>query len=814
MLLGRLFFIPLLLLYTIAFPQSKSLVAIKAEQAPKIDGELNDAVWDKAPAATNFIQKFPNSGFPSSVKTNVKILYDNSAIYIGAYLFDDPALIHKQLTARDEEQQADVDHFAVFFHTYNDKQNGFQFLVTTGNVQTDARLGPNLGDNVNYGDKTWDAVWDSKIKIQKDGWTVEMKIPYFSLRFAKKNLQDWGLQFLRFTRRNSEISFWNPVDPNTNGFVNQFGEFKDLKNIHPPLRLSFSPYVASGVRVTPEGNGHKTEWLRNGGMDVKYGINESFTLDATLIPDYGEVVSDNVINNLSPFEVKFDEHRPFFTEGTEIFNKSGLFYSRRIGATPAGYDSISRMGKINPSLDIKKNPTVTQLYNAIKFSGRTKHKLGIGVFNAVGAPMNAIIKDKTNGVETRVQTEPLTNYNIFVLDQALKGRSYLTFTNTNVIREGKEQRDANVSALDFSLYDNENIFNVKGTARYSKIFGINPYDGFNTMLRVGKVSGKFQYFLQNLVKSDRYDPNDLGYLLFPNELSYSGEIGYFQYSPSKTFLNYNYKLDFRYARLYDPNAFSDLNIYASGYWYFKNLWNVGLKVGAFPEDQRDYFVLNTPGRFVKRPAWSYAQVQGSTDDRKRFYFTYSYLIGKFYIPGKNYHLALADLRYRFSNKLSIEASINHEGEKNYIILAGKESNGQPVIGFVDFTNIESIFSGLYNFAPRINLTIRARHYWSKVPYNKFAHVTSTGDYAFNTSFTKPNENVNYFNIDALLTWDFKLGSRILLGYKNWLGDDEFLDPTNNKTYFRNFSRLFNLPHANELTLKFIYFLDYNQLRRK
>src|SRR6266705_5948449 len=266
MLLGRLFFIPLLLLYTIAFPQSKSLVAIKAEQAPKIDGELNDAVWDKAPAATNFIQKFPNSGFPSSVKTNVKILYDNSAIYIGAYLFDDPALIHKQLTARDVEQQADVDYFAVFFDTYNDKQNGFQFLVTTGNVQTDARLGPNLGDNVNYGDKTWDAVWESKIKIKKEGWTVEMKIPYFSIRFAKKNLQDWGLQFLRFTRRNSEISFWNPVDPNTNGFVNQFGEFKDLKNIHPPLRLSFSPYVASGVRVTPEGNGHKTEWLRNGGM--------------------------------------------------------------------------------------------------------------------------------------------------------------------------------------------------------------------------------------------------------------------------------------------------------------------------------------------------------------------------------------------------------------------------------------------------------------------------------------------------------------------------------------------------------------------
>jgi len=131
-------------------------------------------------------------------------LYDNSAIYIGAYLYDDPSLIRTQLTARDEEHQSDADYFSVFFDTYDDKQNGFQFLVTTRNVQTDARLGPNLATAMDFGDKTWDAVWESRTKINKDGWTVEMKIPYISLRFAKKNIQNWGLQFLRFTRRNSE----------------------------------------------------------------------------------------------------------------------------------------------------------------------------------------------------------------------------------------------------------------------------------------------------------------------------------------------------------------------------------------------------------------------------------------------------------------------------------------------------------------------------------------------------------------------------------------------------------------------------------
>jgi hypothetical protein len=813
-LLRKTILIPFLLLYAIAFPQTKHLEAIKAVQAPKIDGELDDPAWQTAPAATDFIQNFPHYGSPSAVRTSVKILYDDYAVYVGAYLYDDPKVIRKQLTARDEEQQTDVDYFSVFFDTYHDKQNGFQFLVTSRNVQTDARLGPNLGgDYNNYGDRTWDAVWDSQVKMQADGWTVEMKIPYLSLRFAKKDTQDWGVQFQRFTRRNNETSFWNAVDPNVNGLVNQFGEYNGLKNIQPPLRLSFSPYVTGGVRVTPEKDGYRTEWLRNGGMDVKYGINESFTLDATIIPDFGQVVSDNVINNLSPFEVKFEEHRPFFTEGTEIFNKAGLFYSRRVGATPKGYQSIQRLGNSDPNIEVLKNPTVTQLFNAVKFSGRTQNKLGIGVFNAVAAQMNARVRDRANGNETKIETEPLTNYNIFVLDQALKGRSYLTFTNTNVIREGSEQRDANVSAFDFSLYDRSNTYNIKGTGRYSKIYGPDPYDGFNTMVRAGKVSGNFQFWAQNVIKSDKYDPNDLGYLQSTNEISYSGEAGYYQFKPERNLLNYHYKAGFRYARMYDPNAYSDFHMYGEAFWWFKNFWDVTFTLASFPSDQHDYYVLNTPGKFVKRPAYSFAEVEGSTDSRKRFFFNYEFLIAKFDEPEKNYHIAEAGVRYRFSNKLSLELSGRHEAEKNYIVLAG-ESAGEPIIGFTDFTDVETIFSGIYNFAPRLNLTLRARHYWSSVPYNKFAKVTSTGDYDFNTSFTTPDENVNYFNVDAFLTWDFRLGSRIVLNYKNWLGDDEYLDPKIYPTYFKNLSGSFSLPHANEFTVKFIYFLDYNQLRKK
>ncbi|HMP86054.1 MAG TPA: DUF5916 domain-containing protein, partial [Lacibacter sp.] len=339
----------------------------KVTVAPKIDGLLTESIWKEAIPAEDFIVNSPNFGAPSAYKTRVYVLYDNNAIYIGAYLYDDPKLVRKQLTARDGESRQDVDYFSVFFDTYNDDQNGFHFLVTSRNVQSDGRLSPNR--NSQFGppsDYSWDAVWESKVTMQDDGWIVEMRIPYFSLRFAKKDKQDWGINFQRYVRRSNENSYWNSVNPNENGFVNQFGLLAGLENLQPPLRLSFLPYVTGGYRTVPGKSGRTNEFLRNGGMDVKYGVNESFTLDMTLIPDFGQVISDNVINNLSPFEVQFQENRPFFTEGTEIFNKAGLFYSRRVGATPGGYYRARSKGSTD-STRIISNPCLVQLLNAAKF---------------------------------------------------------------------------------------------------------------------------------------------------------------------------------------------------------------------------------------------------------------------------------------------------------------------------------------------------------------------------------------------------------------------------------------------------------------
>jgi hypothetical protein len=814
MRLYRVLLFPFLSICLPLLSQVKTLSALRIEQAPRIDGNLDDTAYINANIATDFIQNFPTYGLSASLKTEVKILYDNSAIYVGAYLYDDPSLVRKQITARDEEGQADVDYFAVFFDTYNDKQNGFQFLVSSMNVQTDARMGPNLSSGFNsYGDKTWDAVWESKVSMKPDGWVVEMKIPYISLRFSKKDVQEWGLQFLRFTRRMNESDFWNPVNPQINGFVNQFGQYSGIRDLEPPLRLSFSPYLSGGIRYNPEINGTRVEWLHNGGMDVKYGINESFTLDATLIPDFGQVVSDNVINNLSPYEVRFQENRPFFTEGTELFNKSGLFYSRRIGSTPAGYNAVRSLVNNDPNLEIIKNPTLVQLYNAIKFSGRTKKKLGIGIFNAVTAPMRAKIRDRTTQEETIIETEPLANYNIIVLDQSFKGRSYVTLTNTNVIRNGNG-RDANVASLDFNLYDKKNIYSLRGTTRYSRIFGKNAYGGNSNSLRFSKVSGNIQYFFGGTVETEKYDPNDLGFLYIPNNVNYVANVSYNHFTPTKTFITYNYGLNLRYNWLYKPYTFTNLSLQAKSFWVFKNFWDVTILFDVWPSWQNDFYELRTPGRVLKRPSFFYFNVNGSSDSRKRFFFRYNAGYSQSALENSPYFNYILGGRYRFSNRFSLDLDVAQQHDEAQLGFASRDAMGEPVVGIRNYIDISSILSGIYNFTPRMNLTLRARHYWSQVLYKSLYDVQPDGHFTLRPFISGLNQNFNIFNLDAFITWDFRLGSRIILGYKNWLGDDEFLNGSVYHNYFLNMNEVFQRRHGNELTLRFIYFLDYNQLKRK
>jgi hypothetical protein len=779
-------------------------------KAPIIDGFITESDWFLVSPADSFINNSPDFGKPASRRTQVWMLYDDEAIYVAAKLFDKPTAIRKQLTARDNEQRQDVDFFSVLLDTYNDNQNAFQFTVTSRNVQSDVRI--SLTSQRDYG---WDAVWESRVKLLEDGWQLEMKIPYISLRFSKADIQSWGINFNRFSRNNNESTYWNPIDPNVAGLVNQFGDLQGVSQIKPPLRLSFLPYISTGYRSSPIEGSRKHDWLRSGGMDVKWGVNESFTLDATLVPDFGQVISDNTILNLSPYEVRFQENRPFFTEGTELFNKAGLFYSRRIGLTPEGFYSVKQKAASDDNLEVIKNPGVTQLINAVKFSGRNKNNLGIGVFNAISAPMYALLKNKQTGETEKIKTAPLTNYNVVVLDQALKGRSSITFTNTSVVREGPTS-DANVSALDFALYDRKNTYALSGTLRYSHISGDDKEDGYNTMLSVKKVSGKFQFDVSQNIESEYYNPNDLGYLQAPNEFTTNASFAYKQLTPTKRFLTYVYSIGMNNSYLYTPFKWSDLKLSASAFYFLKNFWDITFIYESKPLWQNDYFELRTPGKKVRMMPWHYVGMNGSSDSRKRFFAGFD--VGYASTPAfsqSDFYRGEFSMRYRFSDWLSLAMEVSGSLDQGNVGYAfRRDANGEPIIGWRDVRERTTIISGNINFTPRMFMTVRARHYWSRVNYEKYYLVDDQGDWQDRDFIEGNDNNYNAYNLDIFYTWDFKYGSRFILGWKNWLPPDVAVEGSRYRRYAENVRQVLMQPQGRELTARLIYFLDYGKMRKQ
>jgi hypothetical protein len=452
--LKRIFFAVFLLLSFALFSQTKDSIPRKKitipriSEAPKIDGILDDAAWQNAPIATDFVERQPNNGrpIPDSLKTDVKIVYDDLGIYFGATLKDpEPDKILKELTERDGI--GNDDFFFILLNGYNDRQQSLQFIVTAAGVQYDAKM---TNDNE---DSSWNGIWYSAVQITKEGWVVEIFIPYSEVRFPNKNVQEWGLNMEREFRRSRTRYSWSHIDNTKGSFSIYDGEIHGIENIQSPLRLSFQPYV-SGYVNNFDG---ETKTIFNGGMDLKYGINDAFTLDMILVPDFGQSKFDNEVLNLSAFETQYEENRGFFTEGTELFTKGNLFYSRRVGGNPSAYPNLSE------NEEITNYPASVDLINAFKISGRTDGNLGLGIFNAVTEKTYADIKNNNTGETRQEVVEPLANYNILVLDQRFGDNSSVSFVNTNVIREG-HFRDANASGLYMDLTNKKNTFQYFATA--------------------------------------------------------------------------------------------------------------------------------------------------------------------------------------------------------------------------------------------------------------------------------------------------------------------------------------------------------------
>lgn len=591
----------------------KSMSAIKITSPPRIDGNLSDAAWQLSQVASDFVQYSPYSGSESKYKTEVRIVYDDEAIYIGAMMYDPyPDSIYKELGERDSDYSLNADNFGMDICPYNDGINGASFRVSVSGVQSDrpprsstrrggGSSGGSSGGMMGGGGDSWDAVWESKTSIVEDGWIAEIKIPYSALRFPKDQDQTWGINFWRDVKRNREQSSWNYVNRQIGSTFNHLGQVSNIRDIEPPLRLSLTPYVSGYL----EGNSAEEGlgFSYNGGLDLKYGISEAFTLDATLVPDFGQVKSDDQVLNLTPYEVKYNENRPFFMEGTELFDKGDIFYSRRIGSTPQGY--YTAYDNLDANESVTFNPSEASLINATKVSGRTKSGLGIGVFNAMTNSMNATIADSETGESRQVMTDPFTNYNMIVLDQSLKNNSYISASNTNVWRDAPNDElyyNANVTATDFRIQDKSRQYSVSGQAALSQKYYKDQENDFghSYSVRGGKTGGSLRVQYELEASSDNFDPNDMGYLRRNNELQNQLSVSYYTYEPFWEILNTRNTISYSYMMLHNSKNFTASEINFNSTTTFKNYWSFTLRSEITPMGENDYYEPRVDGWFYHR----------------------------------------------------------------------------------------------------------------------------------------------------------------------------------------------------------------------
>lgn len=771
----------------------KKIHLIKVSDAPKIDGVLDDAVWQNAPIADGFVERQPNNGkpIPDSLRTEVKVIYDDRGIYFGATMFDpEPDKILKELTERDGI--GNDDFFFILLNGYNDRQQSLQFIVTAAGVQYDAKM-----TNGNE-DASWNGVWYSNVKINSDSWVAEIFIPYSEIRFPGKDVQVWGLQMEREFRRSRVRYSWNFVDNTKGAFSIYDGEIHGIKNIDPPTRLSFQPYL-SGYLNNYDG---ESEFVFNGGMDLKYGINDAFTLDMILIPDFGQTKFDPSVLNLTAFEVQYEEQRPFFTEGTELFNKGNLFYSRRVGGFPTLYPQFTE------NEEIAEFPARVDLINALKVSGRTGKNLGIGIFNAVTERTFAKIRNTETGETRKELVEPMANYNVLVLDQRFGENNSVSFVNTNTLREGNH-RDANVSGLYFDLTNKKNTWNFWGDAEASWVKTDENLFGMEGNLAAAKISGKHRYQASIFLRTKDYNIDDLGYTGQTNYINYYGYYSYRLLQPKGLFNSYNLNFNLNYNRRLDPDLYYNFNFNFNSSFTTKTFFVFGGGFETMPFGMNDIYEPRVESRHVDVPAYYNPWVWISTDYRKRLALDTTLDWYKYDQRGRGKLVFEFSPRFRVSDKwklfLFTQTTLSDK-EQGFVSYDGTNI----FFGERDRNTVETSLESQYIFNEKMALNLAFRHYFTDVTYDKFFTLENDGELTHNDSYTE-NHNATYnsWNIDLRFSWWFAPGSQLSLLYRNAI---EGYDEISEMNFRDNFDYLFNQPQLNSFSIRISYFLDYNRMK--
>ncbi len=534
----------------------------------------------------------------------------------------------------------------------------------------------------------------------------------------------------------------------------------------------------------------------------------------TLVPDFGQVPSDDKIYNFSPFEIKYNEKRQFFTEGTELFNKGGVFYSRRIGSTPRGYSSVDTL--VHEHEKVSENPTQTKLINATKISGRTSGGLGIGIFNAMSANTWATLMDTVTGKTRRVLTQGFTNYNTLVLDQNLKNNSFIDFLNTNYYIPTAGYT-ANVTGTAFKFANKRYTYALSGDGFVSqKYYSHKSADlGYHYSLSFGKISGNFRYNYTQLLETKNYDPNDMGFNQINNKFNNAVILEYNKFSPFWKVLNWYNSLQIIYNCLFDGLKYSVLVAHAETSTTTLKHFSLGATAEVQPVTGRDYYEPRVAGWMYITPASEYLNLWISTDYRKTLALDASagaYNASAIQCSGFSFTF---EPRLRLSNRIMLQYHLLYEKLLNDqgFVKDSLNNAGNTVIlfGRRDRATITNILEGNFMVTSTMSINLRARHYWVSAPYFSFSELQRDGTLLPVAYTGDPDVNYNLFNIDFSYTWNFAPGSQVTLMWKNAISSlNNNIDPN----FFRNLDHTLADPASNSFSIRLLYYLDAQYFRKK
>jgi hypothetical protein len=803
---------------SLAGSNPKTAVAVRTPVPPSIDGVLDEPEWKLAKPITDFVQFLPNEGSEPTEKTEIRILYDDRALYFACTMLDsDPSKIVARLARRDDDVESD--YIELLLDSYNDNQTDFEFQINASGTRVDLLR----YDDGRQEDYSWDPVWEVKTRITEAGWVAEVRIPFKMLRYSDRGGTEWGLEIIRRVSRKKEQMHWALIRASDNGWASKFGRLAGFDHLPSSAGVEILPYTAGSGKFMPASpaNPQGREFSANAGFDLKYHPSALFTVDATFNPDFGQVEADPAVLNLTTFQTFYPEKRPFFIEGTQIFHFStfgdnagpGLFYSRRIGRSinvappPGGY--------------VEDQPNFATILGAAKISGKTQGGLSLGVLEAMTRQERATLVDVLGNKSNQV-VEPLSNFSLVRLKQDVFENSNVGMILTNVSRDGVVP--AYTGGIDWNLRFLQSIYRIDGFLALTHTTTADPIvqtgGGYNTgpagKITVNKEGGEhWRWSLGLDFTSKGFNDNDIGFFRRPNDHGSVNTLQYREDAPSGFYQRWNVSAFVHYRSNFD-NAELNNSIQLSGDLLLRSYWELQ---GQASVDRGKYDDRETRGNGLYRKPMTRNYALSLTSDPRLAVVGGLQLTASNDTRGSNTWSMLTSAEVKPSSNITLQFSLTHaETYRFFAWVANRTTLDDPSLP----PNVtSSIFAqrtvsqwdlttrGSFVFTQNLTLQYYLQLFFAKGKFENTQRMISNDTftpYAFSplTSDNPPDFSNLSLNSNVVLRWEYLPGSTLFLvwsqarrgdvgGYQTPFGEDV--------------SNTFSLPADNVLMLKISYWLS-------